>query len=267
MNLFGKIKRLGQGTFAALLEGLFPRNCIFCEKSREGGGEFLCRLCETEIVFIDPPFCYGCGIPAEISYDYPTENFECALCRKNSYSFDRARSLGAYDAVLKQLIQYFKFRNQPGVMKDIVPLLSEYFSRRDESWDGFYVSPVPLHFRKMKERTFDQSFLLAREVARTLNLPLANGLLRRIKDTPSQAKKTKAERARNIKGAFQVDRPDRVAGLDILLVDDVLTTGSTASEAARMLKRSGARRVDIFTLGRALPYGNAIEAPSPRLSS
>ena len=88
MKFFGKIKQLGRGKVAALLEGLFPRNCIFCEKSREGGGEFLCGLCEQEIVFIDPPYCYGCGIPADISYDTPKENFECALCRKNSFAFD-----------------------------------------------------------------------------------------------------------------------------------------------------------------------------------
>ena len=147
-------------------------------------------------------------------------------------------------------------------MKDIVPLLAGYFEKKDESWEGFYVAPVPLHFRRMKARTFDQSFLLAREVARTLSLPLANGLLLRVKDTESQAKKTRVERAKNIKGAFQVNRPERVAGLDILLVDDVLTTCATANEAAKVLKRAGAGRVDVFTLARALPYGNAIETLS-----
>lgn len=262
MLIVAKIKRLGQGTLQALLDGLFPRHCIFCEKSRDGDGEFLCGLCQNEIAFIDPPFCTGCGIPADISYEYPTENFECALCRKNSYSFDRARSLGPYDSALKQLIQHFKFNKQPGVMKDIAPLLTDYFGRREESWEGFYVSPVPLHFRRMKARTFDQSFLLAREVAQTLGLPLANGLLLRVKDTESQAKKTRAERAKSIKGAFQVNRPERVAGRDILLVDDVLTTGATANEAAKMLKRAGARRIDVFTLARALPYGNTLETPA-----
>jgi ComF family protein len=262
MVIFEKLKHLRRGAFAALLDGLFPRSCIFCEKSRAGGGEFLCGLCEKEIAFIDPPFCTGCGIPADISCDYPEENFECALCRKNSYIFDRARSLGPYDASLKQLIYHFKFNKQPGVMADIIPLLANYFEGREESWEGFYVSPVPLHFRRMKERTFDQSFLLAREVARTLGLPLANGLLLRVKDTESQAKKTRAERAKSIKGAFQVNRPERVAGRDILLVDDVLTTGATANEAAKTLKRSGAGRVEVFTLARVLASGNAIETLS-----
>lgn len=259
MNFLEKTTRLGRGAFAALLDGIFPRDCIFCEKSRKGGGEFLCGPCEREIVFIDPPFCDGCGVPADISHDAPKENFKCALCRKNSYFFDLARSLGPYDGPLKRLIHHFKFGRQPGVMKDVVPLLADYIGGREDPWAEFYVSPIPLHPEKMKARTFDQSFLLAREAAGTLNLPLANGLLRRVRDTDSQAKKTKIERAKNIKGAFQVDRPDRVAGLDILLVDDVLTTGATASEAARVLKRCGAGRVGVLTLARALPYGNAVE--------
>jgi len=122
---------------------LFPRDCIFCEKSRAGGGEFLCDLCEREIAFIDPPFCDGCGIPADISCETPKENFECALCRKNSYAFDRARSLGPYDSALKQLIHHFKFNNQPGVMKDIVPLLAVILTDAMNPGTVFMCLPFP----------------------------------------------------------------------------------------------------------------------------
>jgi len=262
MKVFEKISQLGRGTFNSVLDLVFPRDCLYCEGSRKGGGDFLCGFCQQEIAFVEPPYCHCCGLPADISYDFPTENFECALCRKNSFSFDRARSLGPYDAALKELICHFKFRKQPGVMKDITPFMADYFSRQEESWDGFYVVPVPLFFRRMKDRTFDQSFLIAREVAKTLGLPLANGLLRRVRDTESQAQiKTKAERAKNIKGAFAVDRPDRVQGLNILLVDDVMTTGATVNEAAKMLKRSGAGEIHVFTLARALPLGNVIVNP------
>jgi len=263
MKLIKKISRLGRGTFNSVLDLVFPRACLYCENSLKGGGDFLCRLCQNEIIFIDPPYCHGCGIPADISYNFPTENFECALCRNNSFFFDRARSLGPYDAALKKLIYHFKFRKQPGVMKDIAPFMADYFDRQEESWEGFYVVPVPLFFRRMKERTFDQSFLIAREVAKVLNLPLANGLLRRVRDTESQAlMKTKVERAKNIRGAFGVDRPDRVAGLNILLVDDVMTTGATVNEAAKMLKRAGAGQIHVFTLARALPIGNVITSSS-----
>lgn len=259
---FEKISQIGRGAFSLFLDLVFPRYCVYCEKSRQGGGDYLCRLCQEEMVFIDPPYCHSCGIPADISYDFPTENFECALCRKNSFAFDRARSLGPYDAALKKLISHFKFRNQPGVMNDIAPFIAEYFGKQEESQEGFHVVPVPLFFKRMKERTFDQSFLIAREVARTLSLPLANGLLRRVRDTESQAKKTKVERAKNIKGAFAVDRPDRVAGMNILLVDDVMTTGATVNEAAKMLKRAGAGQIHVFTLARALPFGNVTASPS-----
>ncbi len=264
MIILEKISRLGRGTFASFLDLVFPRNCLYCSNSRKGGGDFLCALCQQEIAYIEPPYCHCCGVPADISYDFPTENFECAGCRKNPFFFDCARSLGHYDAALKKLIGHFKFCKQPGVMKDLAPFLADYFRSQEESWEGFYVVPVPLYFRRMKERTFDQSFLIAREVARTLGLPLANGLLRRVRDTDSQAKKTKAERAKNIKGAFEVDRPDRVAGKNILLVDDVMTTGATANEAAKMLKRSGAGQIHVFTLARALPFGNVIESASDK---
>jgi len=256
-KILKKISQFGRGTVTSVLDLVFPRDCLYCENSRKGGGDFLCGLCQKEIVFIEPPYCHCCGIPADISYDFPTENFECALCRKNSFFFDRARSLGPYDAIMKELIHHFKFGRQPGVMKDFAPFMADYFGRQEESWKGFYVVPVPLFFRRMKARTFDQAFLIAREVARTLRLPLANGLLRRVRDTNSQAKmKTRVERVKNIKGAFAVDWPDRVAGMNILLVDDVMTTGATVNEAAKMLKRSGAGQIHVFTLARALPFGN-----------
>lgn len=263
MKVFEKISQLGRGAFGSVLDLVFPRDCIYCESSRKGGGDFLCGLCQREICFLESPYCHCCGIPADISYDFPTENFECALCRKNTFSFDRARSLGPYDAALKKLIHHFKFNKQPGVMKDIAPFMADYFAGQEDSWEEFYVVPVPLFYRRMKARTFDQSFLIAREVARTLGLPLANGLLRRVRDTESQAQmKTKAERAKNIKGAFTVDRPDRTLGMDILLIDDVMTTGATVSEAAKMLKQAGAGQIHVFTLARALPYGNVIVSPS-----
>ena len=127
-----------------------------------------------------------------------------------------------------------------GVLTEMDLLLEKYFTENPDFCQGFTVSPIPLHFSKMKERGFDQAFLIARQVARILKLPLEGGLLRR------------AERALNIKGAFEVNRPELVAGKNILLVDDVFTTGATVNEAAKILKKEGAGKVYVFTLGRVV---------------
>ncbi len=247
-----KTSRFGFKWISAVLNLFFPQNCIFCSGDRQGGGEYLCRTCFDDICLIHTPICFVCGVPADISYDYPKEGFSCGVCRQNPYQFDRARSLGHYDTVLRQLIHHFKYQKQLGVLSDINGLLEKYFSEYKKEYMNFTVSPIPLHFNKMRERGFDQAFLLARQVAGVLGAPLESALLRRITATSAQATKTKTERAQNIKGAFEINRPERVAGKNVLLVDDVFTTGATANEAAKILKKAGADKVYIFTLGRVV---------------
>ncbi len=139
-----------------------------------------------------------------------------------------------------------------GVLSEMDLLMEKYFAANPEYFQGFIVAPIPLHFNKMKERGFDQAFLIARQVAKILKLPLASGVLRRVKATLPQATMTRAERAGNIKGAFEVNRPEWVVGKNILLVDDVFTTGATVNEAAKVLKKKGAGKVYVFTLGRVV---------------
>lgn len=237
---------------STVLNLFFPQNCIYCSRERNGGGEYLCCDCFSDIGFIQDPMCFVCGVPADISYDLPGVEFSCGVCRQSPYQFDRARSLGHYDTVLRQLIHHFKYRKQLGVLSDIDGLLEKYFSGCGDDYMGFTVSPVPLHFNKMRERGFDQAFLLARQVADVLHAPLESALLRRVTATSAQATKTKFERAQNIKGAFEVNRPDAVEGKKVLLVDDVFTTGETANEAAKILKKAGAQKVYVFTLGRVV---------------
>lgn len=237
---------------SAVLDLVFPQNCIFCSGDRKEGGEYLCRICFNDIGLIHAPICFVCGVPADISYDYPQEEFSCGVCRQNPYGFDRARSLGHYDTVLRELIHHFKYQKQLGVLSDIDCLLENYFSKYGKEYLDFTVSPIPLHFHKMRERGFDQAFLLARQVAGILRAPLESALLKRVTATSAQATKTKAERAQNIKGAFEINRPEKVVGKKVLLVDDVFTTGATANEAAKILKKAGAEKVYIFTLGRVV---------------
>ena len=238
--------------FRKLLDFVFPQDCISCDGKISERECFLCASCKADIGFIRQPHCFQCGVPADLSYAYPHEEFVCGDCRKSPFQFDQARSLGFYDTVLRTTIHHFKYRRQMGVLTEMDLLLEKYFTENPDFCQGFTVSPIPLHFSKMKERGFDQAFLIARQVARILKLPLEGGLLRRVNATRPQASMARAERALNIKGAFEVNRPELVAGKNILLVDDVFTTGATVNEAAKILKKEGAGKVYVFTLGRVV---------------
>ncbi len=238
--------------FSAVLDVFYPPRCVYCTVGpATEGGPFLCGPCRDGIVFIEGNYCFQCGFPADISYDYPNAEFKCGRCRKGSYVFDQARSLGIYDSALKTLIHHFKYRKQPGVMKEIASLMDTHWSVSGENYHGFHIVPVPLHKDKLRERGFDQSYLIARHMAGRLELPFWDDLLMRVKATESQTIKRKSERQKNIQAAFALTRPEEARGQDILLVDDVFTTGSTANEAAKVFKRAGAGRVHVFTLARA----------------
>jgi ComF family protein len=235
----------------SIVNAVFPRNCVGCGLSRKNGGDYLCGLCRGDIFVIDDPLCDTCGIPTDIDYDYPVEGFECGWCRKGGYRFDRARSLGLYDSVLKELIHFYKYRSQPGAVDEIEPFLRDYFGSFREEYHGYSVTSVPLHVKKLRERGFDQSFVLAHKIAEILGLPLLTRPLKRIRETSPQTRKNRAERLQNVRNAFEVVGPEAVFEKNILLIDDVFTTGSTVNEVTRVLKKAKAKRVQVFTLARA----------------
>jgi len=237
--------------YESIVNTVFPRSCVGCGLSRKNGGDYLCGLCRNDIFVIGDPLCNTCGIPADIDYDYPSEGFECGWCRKGGFRFDRARSLGLYDSVLKELIHFYKYRNQPGAIDEMKPFLRDYFETCRKEYQGYFVASVPLHVKKLKERGFDQSFVLAHQIAEILELPLLVRPVKRVRETLPQARKNRAERFQNVRGAFEVMDPEVVLDKKILLVDDVFTTGSTVNEVARVLKKAKAERVQVFTLARA----------------
>ena len=167
-NIAGKVLR----GFRKILDFVFPQNCVSCDGKIKLEDHFLCAPCRGDIGFIRQPYCFQCGVPADLSYAYPHEEFVCGDCRQNPFYFDRARSLGFYDTVLWTTIHHFKYRKQMGVLAEMDLLLEKYFAENPGFCQGFTVSPIPLHFNKMKERGFDQAFLIARQVARVLKFPL-----------------------------------------------------------------------------------------------
>lgn len=171
----------------------------------------------------------------------------CGLCRRGLSGFDAAYAFGSYEGTLRKLIQLFKYGRISTLARPLGLLLGAALPR-EKPFD--MVVPMPMHWRRRWSRGFNQAELLAKVLARRLNLPAVNAVRRRTA-TPPQAGLTGAQRRRNMSGAFQVRDAGKVRGKRILLVDDVFTTGATAAACARALKRAGAESVAVLTVARA----------------
>jgi ComF family protein len=168
------------------------------------------------------------------------------LCRFGLRGFDAAYSFGAYEGTLRKLIHLFKY----GRIRTLAKPLGDHLALaipRDQKFD--LIVPMPLHWRRRWERGFNQSALLAREIARRYAIPVVSAA-RRTRATRSQAGLSHHERRSNVSRAFAVKRKSRIAGQRVLLIDDVMTTGATASACAQALRDAGAKYVALLTLAR-----------------
>ncbi|MDP9052956.1 MAG: ComF family protein [Acidobacteriota bacterium] len=190
-------------------------------------------------------FCAVCHAPFLNPWPLD-EHGVCAACRAGLRGFDHAASFGMYEGALRRLIHLFKYSG----MKPLARPLAAFLERAiavDEPFDA--VVAVPLYWRKSWERGFNQAELLARHIAKRRGVPLLTAL-RRKRATAAQASLANAGRRRNVAGAFALRRNQNLAGKKILLIDDVMTTGATASACAAVLKRGGAKSVSLLTLAR-----------------
>ena len=191
-------------------------------------------------------FCVSCRTPFANAFPLDFTG-RCALCRGGFRGFDSVYCFGAYDGVLRDLIHLLKY----GRIRTLAGPLAEYLVSaypREQRFDA--IVPMPLHWRRYWQRGFNQSALLARELGRRCGIPVV-GAVRRRRATPPQAGLTSARRRINVSGAFAAAKRRPVKDLRILLVDDVMTTGATASSCAGALKRAGASYVAVLALARA----------------
>jgi ComF family protein len=191
-------------------------------------------------------FCVSCRTPF-LNHFPLDEHGRCALCRLGLTGFDGAYSFGAYEGALRELIHLFKYSRIRTLAKPLGDYLASALPR-EERFDA--VVPMPLHWLRYWQRGFNQSSLLANEIAQRGGLPVIHPI-RRTRATVSQAGLSNSKRRANVAGAFAVKQRRSVGGLRILLVDDVMTTGATASACARVLKRAGAKYVALLALARA----------------
>jgi ComF family protein len=196
----------------------------------------------------------------------------CLLCQRKDPPFERAVAYGSYDGGLRDLIHLLKFQQVRPAVAILGRMLAETVANLEQTMPvgtifcrTIAVVPVPLHTRKQAQRGFNQAEMIARGALKQLSRPkrfdLCTGVLVRRRDTGSQIGLTRHQRRQNLRGAFAVSDPTRILNRDILLVDDVYTTGTTASECARVLRRAGAARVWVVTVARTLKISDVIVLP------
>ncbi|OXT08732.1 amidophosphoribosyltransferase [Thermoanaerobacterium thermosaccharolyticum] len=220
------------------LDLLFPpkTNCILCGKMiREGK---ICDDCESKLPFISGNTCIVCGKPIDTGE-------KCPDCMEYEHIFSRSISAFEYDETMKSLIARFKYYKERNLSEFFAEYMYKYIKDADIKFD--VIVPVPLHRTKLDERGYNQAELLARELSYRFDIIMSKPL-RRIRNTKSQTEFSREERMKNLKGAFKVVYEDMVKNKIILLVDDVLTTGSTLDECAKVLKEGGAKDVFATTI-------------------
>lgn len=231
---------------------LAPPVCAACQR-RIGTPEALCPTCWAEVGFISVPRCDVLGIPLRYA---PAGESGRALVSAAAVAdppdYDRARAATVFGAVVKRLVHTFKYHDQHHARR----LFSRWMvaAGRDVLADADVLVPVPLHPWRLIARRFNQSAILATEIARETGLPIDAVSLVRVKRTPQQAQLSAIERRANMQGAFKVPKrlAGRVAGRRIVLVEDVITTGATVNACARALKSAGAARVDVLAIAIAV---------------
>lgn len=229
--------------WSKLLNALFPPLCLKCKEiCSDAGG--ICSDCFASIRFVNAPYCDKCGCPVD---EVQKEWGFCPCCRKRKKCyFDKARFTVCYDHNISPMILALKYADKTC----IVPLFAKWLRNagKDILPDADMLVPVPLHLFRTLGRKYNQSALLAKELSRISKIPYCPFCLKRVKNSHSQGEFSFRDRKRNIKGVFVVNPDCRVKGKTVVVIDDVMTTGATLNECAKVLKEAGAARVYVLTL-------------------
>lgn len=229
-----------------VLNLFFPPQCLVCDALVPTHGT-LCTECWNDVPFISAPICACCGLPLEFAVD---ENTLCGECLREHPPYSRARAAFVYNEHSRNLILKLKYQDDTY----LAPTFGRWLKGAGEELIAAsdLIIPVPLYYWRMVSRRYNQSLLLARILARHTGLPLLPDGLKRIRATAQQTGLTRAQREKNVKGAFIVPDAHRnaIKGKSILLVDDVMTTGATLGACTKVLLKADAAQVNVLTLAR-----------------
>lgn len=241
------MKTVLQNAGRVCLDFLYPRSCCECgSEIREGDESGLCWDCRTEALSLGLPWCEHCGGVVAGRVDHA---FTCADCEEEAPHYHRGRSLYHYEGGIRSAIHALKYHHDFSVIPDLSRLLLAGLLTHFDHPTGLVLVPVPLHPKRQRQRGFNQGAELIHGMRREYPALRTWQGLRRIKDTETQTRLSKAARRENVRRAFALKNgtgcPER-----LLLIDDVMTTGATLNECARVLRRAGAVEVNTLTLAR-----------------
>jgi ComF family protein len=246
----GRALELARRAAKAGVDTLYPPTCLACRAATDAHGA-LCPRCWSAMRFIERPYCERLGTPFEQDLG---EGLISPQAMADPPVFARARAVARFeDGPARKLVHRLKYSDRAELARPIGRWMAR--AGADILADADCLAPVPLHPLRLWRRRFNQAAMLAREVARATGKPCDVGVLRRVKPTHSQVGLSRAQRAENVQGAFRLAHGAAVKGLNVVLVDDVLTSGATANAASRALIRAGAKRVDVLVFARVVTGG------------
>jgi ComF family protein len=255
---FAYSRSILSSSFASVFNTVFPSDCRLCGSPLTNVSRLpVCADCSASIKPIEGSVCEVCGerVPDAA---HAVAEAKCMLCRRARLPFAKAMAYGSYNGALRGMIHLLKYESMLPAAESLAsllaPVMQDLFISKGCDGEALIV-PVPLYKSKQRQREFNQSELIARAALKQVasaKLSLADSVLVRQRDTRSQTGLTRHQRRENMRGAFAVKDASLVAGRDIILVDDVLTTGTTAAECARVLRRAGAKKVYVATVARVM---------------
>lgn len=230
-----------------LLDVFLPPICHICHSFIPNAGTIhICTTCRDLLQLVSSPLCPICGIP----FAGTGSDHHCGACLTHPPHFDSAQAHFLYEGPIRDLIHFFKYNRKTHLRSPLALLALEGASDFLADHQPHLIVPVPLHRSRLRQRGFNQAVLLGNVLSCKLRLPMLPDILIRTRPTEPQINLTATERKINVQGAFSVIRPAAVTGKRVLLLDDVMTTGSTMNECAKELKKAGADMVIAYTIAR-----------------
>ena len=255
MRLFGGRLKAVRRSIAVAADFVSPRICAACETALKPGREMeLCQDCLAQAEYLEPPYCIKCGDGFSVAAEADRERLAgrtCSNCRRAEPAFTLARAAFRYEGRVRRAIQALKFGGRKSLVRTFSAMMQSRISCLSCAAQGVdEMTAVPLGKSRERERGYNQSLLLARSLAPILGLKAPVTLLRKTRTTPPQVGLDREERLLNVRNTFEIEKGAQVEGKVVLLVDDVMTTGATVSECARVLSKAGASEIRVLAAAR-----------------